>query len=50
MSALPAEVAQLIDRLRAARATRAPLQIVGGGTKAFYGEAPRGEPLPMHEL
>ena len=50
MFVLPAEVTQLIDRLRAARADRAPLQIVGGGTKAFYGEAPRGEPLPMREV
>ena len=50
MSTVPAAVAQLIDRLRAARAARAPLQIVGGGTKAFYGEAPRGEPLALREL
>ncbi len=50
MSAVPAAVAQLIDRIRAARAARAPLQIVGGGTKAFYGEAPRGEPLALREL
>ncbi len=50
MFVLPAEVTQLIDRLRAARADRAPLQIVGGGTKAFYGEAPRGEPLTMREV
>jgi glycolate oxidase FAD binding subunit len=50
MSEVPAAVAQLIDRMRAARACRASLQIVGGGTKAFYGEAPRGEPLPMRDL
>jgi glycolate oxidase FAD binding subunit len=50
MSAMPAGVALLVDRMRAARACHAPLQIVGGGTKAFYGEAPRGEPLPMREL
>jgi glycolate oxidase FAD binding subunit len=50
MSGAPAGVAQLIDRMRAARACGAPLQIVGGGTKAFYGEAPRGEPLPLREL
>jgi FAD/FMN-containing dehydrogenase len=49
MSGAPA-VAKLIDRLRAARAAHAPLQIVGGGTKAFYGEAPRGEPLALGEL
>jgi FAD/FMN-containing dehydrogenase len=50
MSAVPAGVAHLIDRMRAARASHAPLQVVGGGTKAFYGEAPRGEPLSMRDL
>jgi glycolate oxidase FAD binding subunit len=50
MSGVPAGVAQLIERMRAARACRAPLQIVGGGTKAFYGETPRGEPLALSEL
>jgi glycolate oxidase FAD binding subunit len=50
MSATPAGVAQLVDRMHAARARRAPLQIVGGGTKAFYGEAPRGEPLSLRDL
>jgi len=50
MPGVPAAVAQLMDRMRAARAHRAPLQIVGGGTKGFYGEAPRGEPLPLREL
>jgi len=34
-------------RVRQAIADRAPLQIVGGGTKAFYGRAPQGEPLPL---
>jgi FAD/FMN-containing dehydrogenase len=47
MAAGTPEVAQLIDRIRAAHAGRAALQIVGGGTKAFYGEMPRGEPLRM---
>jgi glycolate oxidase FAD binding subunit len=50
MPGVPAGIAPLIDRMRAARARRVPLQIVGGGTKAFYGETPRGEPLPMGEL
>jgi glycolate oxidase FAD binding subunit len=50
MSQVPTGVAQLIDRMRGARAHRASLQIVGGGTKAFYGEAPRGEPLCMRDL
>ena len=35
----------LIDRVRAARAAGTALDICGGGTKAFYGEAPQGEPL-----
>ncbi|MGA2397937.1 MAG: glycolate oxidase subunit GlcE [Steroidobacteraceae bacterium] len=50
MSATPAGVAQLKDRIRAACVRRAPLQIVGGGTKAFYGEPPRGEPLSLRDL
>jgi FAD/FMN-containing dehydrogenase len=50
MSGVPAAVAELIDRMRAARACRAPLQILGGGTKAFYGEAPLGEPLSVRDL
>jgi FAD/FMN-containing dehydrogenase len=36
--------------MREARARSAPLQIVGGGTKAFYGETPRGEPLSLRDL
>ena len=32
-------------RIRAAAAARTPLAIRGGGTKAFLGEAPRGEPF-----
>ncbi len=35
----------LIDRVRAAAADRTPLAITGGGSKAFLGEAVRGEPL-----
>ena len=35
----------LRDQLAQARARKAPLEIRGGGTKAFYGETPRGEPL-----
>ena len=50
MSATPAGVAQLVDRMHAARARGATLQIVGGGTKTFYGEAPRGEPLFLRDL
>lgn len=40
----------LVDRVRAARADKAALEIRGGATKSFYGEAPRGEPLDMRPL
>jgi glycolate oxidase FAD binding subunit len=43
-------VARLIDRIQSARSRHATLDIRGGGTKAFYGEAPRGEPLALTEL
>ena len=36
---------QLIDQVRAASAARQPLRIVGGDTKAFYGDPTRGERL-----
>ena len=41
---------RLADRIASARADRKPLCIRGGGTKDFYGEPPRGEPLTMHDL
>jgi glycolate oxidase FAD binding subunit len=40
----------LVDRVRAARADKRALDIRGGGTKAFYGEAPQGEPLDIRPL
>jgi glycolate oxidase FAD binding subunit len=40
----------LIDQVRAARAQRRALEIRGGGTKAFYGGAPTGEPLDLRPL
>jgi len=40
----------LIDRVRAARADRTPLNIIGGSTKAFYGGQARGLPLEMRPL
>jgi glycolate oxidase FAD binding subunit len=40
----------LIDRVRAARADKTPLNLIGGNTKAFYGEAPRGEALDLTPL
>jgi glycolate oxidase FAD binding subunit len=41
---------RLIDQVQRARATRTPLCIRGGGTKDFYGEAPRGELLAVGDL
>ena len=40
----------LIARVHAARATNTPLCIRGGGSKDFYGEAPRGELLDTRVL
>jgi glycolate oxidase FAD binding subunit len=39
-----------LDRIAAARAAKAPLRIVGGGTKDFYGGPPDGEPLETKAL
>ena len=41
---------RLVDHVVAAGEKKVPLDIRGGGTKAFYGETPRGEPLDMREL
>jgi glycolate oxidase FAD binding subunit len=43
-------LARLIDRVEEARAHRAPVDIRGGGTKAFYGGPRRGEPLDVTGL
>lgn len=43
-------LAALIDRVASARASGTPLNIVGGGSKAFYGEVPAGEPLDLRGL
>ena len=40
----------LVERVRAAGADKTTLNITGGSTKAFYGEAPRGEPLDLRPL
>ena len=40
----------LIDQVQAARASKTALNITGGGTKAFYGEAPQGLPLDISGL
>lgn len=51
-ASVPADPAlrELIDRVRAARADGSTLDIRGGGTKAWYGEAPAGEPLATGAL
>jgi len=41
---------RLIDRVLTARDTRTPLRLRGHGSKDFYGEAARGEPLEMSPL
>ena len=41
---------QLVQRVQDARAARANLFIRGGGTKVFYGNAPRGEPFDVRAL
>ena len=41
---------RLAEQIRAAQVDDRPLEIVGGGSKRFYGELPQGEPLSMREL
>ena len=43
-------LARLVDGVQTARAVKGTLDIRGGGTKAFYGETARGEPLDVQEL
>ena len=43
-------VEPLIERIRSAAATGAPLRIRGGGTKDFYGEPPQGDVLDTRTL
>ena len=50
MSAAAPALARLVDQVQGARRAQAALEIVGGGSKRFYGEAPRGEPLALREL
>jgi glycolate oxidase FAD binding subunit len=45
---LPLEA--LIDKVQTARSLKTPLLIRGGGTKDFYGEALKGEPLSTSAL
>jgi FAD/FMN-containing dehydrogenase len=41
---------RLVDQVRSAASEGRPLDLRGGGTKAFYGEAPHGEPLELRAL
>ena len=41
---------RLIDEVERARAQQAPVEIRGGGTKAFYGGPPKGAPLDVAGL
>jgi glycolate oxidase FAD binding subunit len=50
MNASDPALQTLVERVRAARADRTPLAITGGGTKAFLGGAPQGEPLDVRPL
>jgi glycolate oxidase FAD binding subunit len=50
MRAADPELSRLVDRVQGARAGRIALDIRGGGSKHFYAEAPRGEPLDMRGL
>ncbi len=43
-------LAAIVEQVQAARAAKTPLDIRGGGTKAFYGEAPVGQPLDVRPL
>ncbi len=47
---MDAALAGLVDRIQTARAHKAALEFRGGGTKAFYGEVPHGEPLHIAPL
>jgi glycolate oxidase FAD binding subunit len=47
---LDAALAPLVERVLAAQRSGVRLEIRGGGTKRFYGEAPAGEPLDVTGL
>jgi len=47
---MPQALARIVEQVHAARAAGRALDIRGGGTKAFYGEAPEGAPLDMRPL
>ena len=47
---MDAALSALVDQVQAARAAGQPLDIRGGGSKAFYGEVPQGQPLDVRGL
>ena len=47
---MAAALALVVERVRTARADKTPLNIRGGGSKAFYGEAAQGQPLDVTGL
>ena len=47
---MDAALKRLVDQVQSARAERTPLDIRGGGTKAFYGGEPVGLPLDVRPL
>jgi len=47
---MDAALARLVDQVQTARSQKGALDIRGGSTKAFYGEAPCGEPLEVRPL
>lgn len=50
MDPMDANLQALQERVRAAAASNTALAVTGGGTKAFYGNAPRGEPLDVRAV
>ena len=50
MDAKDPALARLIEQVDSARARKTPLEIRGGTTKRFYGEAPAGAPLDVTEV
>jgi FAD/FMN-containing dehydrogenase len=50
MSLQPAALARIVEQINAARTSASPLEIRGGGSKRFYGEAPCGLALDMAPL
>ena len=47
---MDAALSALVEQVQGARAGGQPLDIRGGGTKAFYGELPQGQALDVRGL